>query len=131
MQPAQGWIYDTKKFRDAASKKEQCKVNLQSDWEGKPPNPKYKKWEKNIKENEKEFHEYCPKSKSNNYIFCPKSIIKKTNDEKVQWINDYFKNFKKRSKKKKKNKRKRKKTKKKTKNKKKTKKKKKRKEKKL
>ena len=77
-----------------------------NDWAGKTPNPKYEKWIKNIKEHEKEYHKYCPKSKSNNYIFCPKSIIKKTNDEKVQWINDYFKNFTKRGKKKKKYKRK-------------------------
>merc|ERR1712179_371285 len=98
-----------RKFRDAMSKKEQCKVNLHSDWGEKDPNPKYEKWIKNIKEHEKEYHKYCPKSKSNNYIFCPKSIIKKTNDEKVQWINDYFKNFTKKSKKKKKHKRKKKK----------------------
>ena len=65
----------------------------------------------------KDYHEYCPKSKSNNFIFCPKSIIKKKNDVKVQWINDYFKNFgkkKKNKKKGKKNKKKKKKTKKKT-----------------
>ena len=97
-------MYDTRKFRDATSKKEQCKVDLHSDWEGKPPNPKYKK--SYVKEIEKEYHKYCPKSKSNNYIFCPKRIIKKRNDEKVQWINDYFKNFAKKSKKKKKYKRK-------------------------
>ena len=85
------------------SKKEQCEVDLQFE-EG--DNPKYEKWRKNIKENEKEYHEYCPKSKSNNYIFCPKSIIKKRNVEKVQWINDYFKNYGKKSKKKKKGKKK-------------------------
>ena len=47
----------------------------------------------------KEYHKYCPKSKSNNFVFCPKSIIKKKKDVRVQWINDYFKNFGKKSKK--------------------------------
>ena len=96
------------------SKKEQCQINLERDW---GENPKYEKWRKNIKEHEKEYHKYCPKSKSNNLIFCPKSIIKKRNVEKVQWINDYFKNFGKKNKNKKKgkkNKKKKKKTKKKT-----------------
>ena len=41
----------------------------------------------------KEYHEYCPKSKSNNIVFCPKNIIKREKDKKVQWINDYFKNI--------------------------------------
>ena len=99
LQPAQGWVYDAKMFRDAMSKKEQCKVKLQSDW---GENPKFEKWIKNLEENEKKYHEYCPKSKSNNIIFCPTKLIKKRNDEKVQWINDYFKNFRKKNKKKKK-----------------------------
>ena len=96
MQPIQGWDYPAKKFREAATKKEQCKIDLISTW---GPNPTYDKLP--LDEMEKEYHEYCPKSKSNNFIFCPKSIIKKRNDEKVQWINDYFKNFGKKSKKKK------------------------------
>ena len=40
--------------------------------------------------------------KSNNIVFCPKKIINREKDEKVQWINDYFKKFGKNSKKKKK-----------------------------
>ena len=47
----------------------------------------------------KEYHEYCPKSKSSNIVFCPEKIIKRRKDEKVQWINDYFKNLAKESKK--------------------------------
>ena len=68
-----------------------------------------------------DYAEYCPKSKSNNIIFCPEDIIKRKNDTKIQWLNDWFKdaiagkiNFKstkisKSSKKKKKKKRKKKK----------------------
>ena len=79
------------------SKKEQCKIKLKSVW---GPNPAYEKLP--LDKMKKEYHKYCPKSKSNNIIFCPKSIIKKKKDVKVQWINAYFKNFKKKSKKKKK-----------------------------
>ena len=92
LQPVQGWDYDTKMFREAATKKEQCNAKLFSMW---GPNPTYEKLP--LKEMEKDYHEYCPKSKSNNLIFCPKSIIKKRNDVKVQWINDYFNNYGKKS----------------------------------
>ena len=47
------------------------------------------------------YHNYCPKSKSNNIISCPKDIIKKTNNQKVKWLNEYFKKISKKSKKKK------------------------------
>ena len=47
----------------------------------------------------KEYHEYCPKSKLNSIVFCPKKIIKRKKDKKIQWINDYFKNFEEKSKK--------------------------------
>ena len=77
--------------------KEQCQADLISIW---GPNPTYDKLP--LDEMRKEYHEYCPKSKSNNIIFCPKSIIKKKKDVKVQWINDYFNNYGKKSKKKKK-----------------------------
>ena len=46
----------------------------------------------------KEYHEYCPKSKSNNIVFCPEKIIKRKKDKEVQRINDYFKNLVKKSK---------------------------------
>ena len=109
------------RYRDAMTKEEQCNIELKSQW--KNGNPTYEKLP--IEEMEKEYHDYCPKSKSNNIIFCPKSIIKKKKDVKVQWINDYFKNFEKSKKKTKKKKKSKKKTKKKKKSKKKTKKKKK------
>ena len=39
----------------------------------------------------KEYHNYCPKSKSNNIIYCPKNIIKKRNkDMKLKKLNDLF-----------------------------------------
>ena len=50
------------------------------------------------------YHKYCPKSKSNNIIFCPTEIIKKKNDPKLEWLNDHFKKIRKKSKKKKKTK---------------------------
>ena len=68
------------------TKKEQCKVDLISIW---GPNPPYDKLP--IEKMRKEYHEYCPKSKSNNIVFCPKQIIKRKKDIRVQWINDYFK----------------------------------------
>ena len=95
MQPITGWDYQTKKFRDAMTKKELCQADLVSIW---GPNPTYDKLP--LEKMKKEYHEYCPKSKSSNIIFCPKSIIKKKKDVKVQWINDYFNNFGKKSKKK-------------------------------
>ena len=99
MQPIQGWDYHTQQYRNAITKEEQCKAKLISIW---GPNPTYDKMP--LEKMKKEYHEYCPKSKSNNFVFCPKSIIKKKKDVKVQWINDYFKNFGKKSKKKKKKK---------------------------
>ena len=42
---------------------------------------------------EKEYFEFCPKSKSNNIIFCPQPNNQEKNDEKVWWINDYFNNI--------------------------------------
>ena len=88
-------------------------MDLESDWgstpsftwvdarEGvaQPETPIYDKL--SIEEMRKEYHEYCPKSKSNNIVFCPEKIIKRKQDKKVQWINDYFKNLEKKSKKKK------------------------------
>ena len=76
------------------TKKDICKVELISIW---GPNPMYDKLP--FDKMKKEYHKYCPKSKSNNIILCPKSIIKKKKDVRVQWINDYFKNFGKKSKK--------------------------------
>ena len=78
------------------TKKEQCKADLVPIW---GPNPKYDKLP--IEKMRKEYHEYCPKSKSNNIVFCPKQIIKRKKDIRIKWINDYFKNLGKRSRKKK------------------------------
>ena len=78
-------MYSSKKFREATTKEEQCKVPLNF-------------WEE-YHERRKEYNKYCPKSKSNNIVFCPKKIIHREKDKKVQWINDYFKSLGKRSKK--------------------------------
>ena len=84
MQPTQGWYYNTEKFREAMNKKEQCKVPLNSNWG-------LKKDQMTLEKMRKEYHEYCPKSKSHNIVSCPEKIIKRKNDIRVQWINDYFK----------------------------------------
>ena len=97
VQPIHGWYYsDVIKYREATTKKEQCKLAILSEWGSNPPYDKLP-----IEKMMKEYHEYCPKSKSNNIVFCPEKIIKRKKDEKVQWINDYFKNLLKKSKKKK------------------------------
>ena len=106
-QAVQGWYYDygTNLFREAATKEEQCKINLFSEWAKIKRNSE-------IEEMRTEYNKYCPKSKSNNIIFCPKDIIKKKNDLKLEWLNDYFKEVAKKGKKKKKTKSRRKKSKK-------------------
>ena len=92
-----GWYYDygTNLFREAATKEEQCKIKLLSFWPKSKPDPE-------IEEMRREYHKYCPKSKSNNIIACPKDIIKKKNDLKLKWLNNYFKEIAKKGKKKKK-----------------------------
>ena len=70
------------------NKKEQCKVPLNSNWG-------LKKDQMTLEKMRKQYHEYCPKSKSNNLVFCPEKIIKRKKEEKVQLINDYFKHFEK------------------------------------
>ena len=75
--------YNSKQYREAKTKEEQCKVHLDD-------------WKNRTEKMMKEYDEYCPKSKSNNIIFCPKKIIKtldKGKEKKVQWINDYFKSL--------------------------------------
>ena len=62
---------------------------------------KKSKSENELEEMRKKYHNYCPKSKSNNIISCPKDIIKKTNNQKVKWLNEYFNKIAKKSKKKK------------------------------
>ena len=103
MQPVQGWEYNVEKYREAITKEEQCKVKVESDWALYPLGIGQFPTNKNmsLEQMRKEYHEYCPKSKSNNIIFCPKQIIKRKKDKKIQWINDYFKNFEEKSKKKK------------------------------
>ena len=107
-----GWDYDTKRYREASTKEEQCKVDLVSEW-----GSTYDKIQ--LRNMKKEYYKYCPKSKSNNIVFCPQEIIKSKHVTEVQWINDYFKNINNKTKKKKtKKKSKKKKTKKKSKKKK-------------
>ena len=95
MQPVHGWIYSGNKYKEATTKEEQCKVPVMSDCICQI----YDKLQ--IEKMKKEYHEYCPKSKSNNIVFCPEKIIKRKKDIRVKWINDYFKNLGKRSRKKK------------------------------
>ena len=85
MQAEQGWVYNIEKYRKAITNEEQCKVPLEDDWGKKTFHDKEKM--------RKEYHEYCPKSKLNSIVFCPKKIIKRKKDKKIEWINDYFKNF--------------------------------------
>ena len=87
LQAEQGWHYNTEKYREAITNEVQCKVPLEDGWGKKPFHDKEKM--------RKEYHEYCPKSKLNSIVFCPKKIIKRKKDKKVQWINDYFKKFEK------------------------------------
>ena len=91
-QASQGWMYSTKKYREATTKKEQCKVPLKPDLGSN---------QDQMQKLRKEYHEYCPKSKSNNIVFCPEKIIKRKKDKRVQWINDYFTNLLKKRRKKK------------------------------
>ena len=70
------------------TKEDQCKVPLDG----------LESW--STEKMRKEYGEYCPKSKSNNIILCPQKIIHQPIN-KVQWINDYFKNLGKKTKKKK------------------------------
>ena len=74
-------FYSSKKYREAITKVEQCKVPLEG-YQGR----------------KKEYDKYCSKSKSNNIILCPQKIINRKKDERVQWITDYFKNIGKKSK---------------------------------
>ena len=67
------------------TKAEQCEVDLVSDWGKTYDKPQLEKMRK-------EYHEYCPKSKSNSIVFCPQPMINRKNDKKVQWLNDYFNN---------------------------------------
>ena len=78
-QAVQGWYYDygTNLFREAATKEEQCKINLFSEWAKIKRNHEIEKMRR-------EYNKYCPKSKSNNIIVCPKDIIKKKNDLKLK-----------------------------------------------
>ena len=103
MQPVQGWEYNVEKYREAITKEEQCKVPVKSDWGLYSSGIGHFPTNKNmsLEQMRKEYHEYCPKSKSNNIVFCPEKTIKRKQDKKVQWINDYFKNLEKKSKKKK------------------------------
>ena len=74
--------YSSKEYREATTKEEQCKVPIDG-WEiGKSGD---------MEKMKKEYQEYCLKSKSNNIVSCPKKIIKRKKDKKIEWINDNFK----------------------------------------
>ena len=74
--------YSSKEYREATTKEEQCNVPIDG-WEiGKSGDMEMMK---------KEYHDYCLKSKSNNIVSCPKKIIKRKKDKKIEWINDNFK----------------------------------------
>ena len=47
------------------------------EWMGVMTNAQDKNQSAEMKEMRTEYHKYCPKSKSNNIIYCPKEIIKK------------------------------------------------------
>jgi len=84
-----GRKYPTKKYRDVISKKEQCKLG---EWNDKVIEESFS-YEDYEGRNE-EFREYCPKSKSNNLIFCPKSLFKQAPGpvkSMIQQRNDNFK----------------------------------------
>ena len=80
MQAVQGWGYNAKKYRVAMNKTEQCKVDLLPMW-GETPGYDLTKY--NMSDLTKEYHEYCPKSKSDNIIFCPQKIIDRKKGNKV------------------------------------------------
>ena len=86
--PDQRAAYRSRQFKEAMTKEDQCKVPLDG----------LENW--STEKMRKEYDEYCPKSKSNNIILCPQKIIHQPIN-KVQWINDYFKNLGKKTKKKK------------------------------
>ena len=86
--PDQRASYRSRQYREAMTKEDQCKVPLDG----------LENW--STEKMRKEYDEYCPKSKSNNIILCPQKIIHQPIN-KVQWINDYFKNLGKKTKKKK------------------------------
>ena len=83
--------YSSKNYREAMTKEQQCKVALEG-------------WGE-YQARRKEYQEYCPKSKSNNIVFCPQNIIKGYKDKqkkdkqgnllykKAQRANDYFKSL--------------------------------------
>ena len=58
------------------------------EWMGVMTNAQDKNQSAEMKEMRTEYHKYCPKSKSNNIIYCPKEIIKK----KIK--NDIYKGMK-------------------------------------
>ena len=80
LQAVQGWGYHAKKYRVAMNKTEQCKVDLLPMW-GETPGYDLTKY--NMSDLTKEYHEYCPKSKSDNIIFCPQEIINRKKGNKV------------------------------------------------
>ena len=84
--PDEAGIYNAKKVREAATKKEQCKVPLDDITN--------REWR--TEKRKKQYYERCLNSKSNNILFCPQEIIntKKVQFKKyVQWKNDHLKDY--------------------------------------
>ena len=76
IQPPFSWEYDTKQFREAATKKELCDVKKNSRNENLTL--------------AKNFKEYCRKSVSNGIYICPKENLKSIANERIQQLNRDF-----------------------------------------
>ena len=76
IQPPFSWEYDTKQFREAATKKELCEVKKNSRNENLTLATNFK--------------EYCKKSVSNGIYICPKENLKLIANERIQRLNKDF-----------------------------------------
>ena len=107
-----GGTYRSKKYREAMTKEQQCKVPRDGlNWHQLAPWWFKEKMTQDglaswfTEKMSKEYNEYCLKSKSNNIIICPKKFVQPSNTlfnhpiNEIQGVNDYFKNLGKKSKK--------------------------------
>ena len=76
IQPPFSWEYDTKQFREAATKKELCDVKKNSRNENLTL--------------AKNFKDYCKNSVSNGIYICPKENLKLIDNERIQRLNKDF-----------------------------------------